>query len=228
MDYINTIIIILILVETTVILLQNLNRVKNRSAKPIFMDTSVLMDSRILSIIDAGLLTNNTLIVPKGVIAELQGMADSTDTEKRLKARSGLDLILKIKAKENTNVKIKNYNKYNNKPVDDLLIKLCLKFNGILLSLDYNLIKVAQVENIQCININELAKNLRLSYLPGEQFTVLLSQKGNERSQAVGYLEDGTMVIVGNAKNLIGKKIDVECTRSLQTDAGRMIFAKLK
>lgn len=216
----------LIFIEVSIILYFSFYKNTKKSKRPIFIDTSALIDGRILSIVDAGLLSNDLIIIPTAVVRELQLLADVSNSEKRLKARAGLDLILKLKTNENIRIETYDYKNIKNLNVDDLLIELCSKHNGILITVDYNLLKVAQVRNIHSINLNELSKNLRLSYLPGEKFEISLTQKGNDTKQAVGYLEDGTMVVVDSAKHLIGQRIQVECTRSLQTVAGRMIFAK--
>lgn len=226
MQEISEIITFLIFIEVSIILYFSLYKNTKKSKRPIFIDTSALIDGRILSIVDAGLLSNDLIIIPTDVVRELQLLADVSNSEKRLKARAGLDLILKLKTNENIRIETYDYKNIKKLNVDDLLIELCSKYNGILITVDYNLLKVAQVRNIHSINLNELSKNLRLSYLPGEKFEISLTQKGNDSKQAVGYLEDGTMVVVDSAKHLIGHRIQVECTRSLQTVAGRMIFAK--
>jgi len=226
MQKIKDIIMIIIFIEVSILLYLNFYRNTKKSKRPIFIDTSALIDGRILSIVDAGLLSNDLIIIPTAVVRELQLLADASNSEKRVKARGGLDLILKLKTNENIRIETYDYKNIKKLNVDDLLIELCSKYNGILITVDYNLLKVAQVRNIHSINLNELSKNLRLSYLPGEKFEISLTQKGNDTKQAVGYLEDGTMVVVDSAKHLIGQRIQVECTRSLQTVAGRMIFAK--
>lgn len=227
MEQIYNLLIILIFIEVSTLIAFNFYKIKRKSSSPLFIDTSALIDGRLLSLVDAGLLSNDLLIVPASVVRELQQLADGIDSEKRLKARAGLDVILKLKSDENINIKTYDYKNTKNLNVDDQLIKLCKDNKGILLTVDYNLLKVAQVENIHCININELAKNLRLAYLPGDKFEVVLTQRGNESKQAVGYLDDGTMVVVDNSRHLIGNKVQLECTRTLQTVAGRMMFAKL-
>lgn len=226
MQEIKEIITFLIFIEVSIILYFSFYRNTKKSKRPIFIDTSALIDGRILSIVDAGLLSNDLIIIPTAVVRELQLLADVSNSEKRLKARAGLDLILKLKTNENIRIETYDYKNIKKLNVDDLLIELCSKYEGILITVDYNLLKVAQVRNIHSINLNELSKNLRLSYLPGEKFEISLTQRGNDTKQAVGYLEDGTMVVVDSAKHLIGQRIQVECTRSLQTVAGRMIFAK--
>lgn len=224
----NLVFTIIIFFETTLLLLLSIFKLPRITKRPLFIDTSALIDGRIVSLVEAGLLSNDSIIIPNSVISELQILADSSSSEKRLKARLGLDIVLKLKSNDNLSVKTFNYKDKKNRGVDDQLINLCKTKKGILLTVDYNLIKVAQVENVPIININELAKNLRLAYLPGDKFSLILTQRGNESRQAVGYLDDGTMVVVGNSQNYLGKKVHVECTRSIQTAAGRMIFAKIK
>ena len=189
------------------------------------LDTSALIDGRIVEVAKSGFLAGK-LIVPRSVVDELQLLADKADHEKRAKARHGLDVIQTLQQMSTLDVSVLQDGKAEN-GVDSQLIRLAKAHQAHLLTLDYNLIKVAEVEGIAILNINELAQTLRLAYLPGEHSKITLNQKGQDASQAVGYLADGTMVVVEQAGNLMGKEVEVEFTRALQTQAGKMMFAKL-
>lgn len=226
-----TIIIILLLViiaEITYLLLKNNKKVVSRKGQPqslIFVDTSVLIDGRIISVAKSGFITD-TLAIPRSVIGELQLLADNSDGEKRSRARHGLDIVTELQAMNEVNVDIFPDSNRAEEGVDDRLLKLVKEHGGAICTIDYNLNKVAQVEQIKVLNINDLAMNLRMSYLPGERTSLALIQKGQDSHQAVGHLPDGTMVVVENASKDIGKTIEVEFLRSLQTAAGKMMFAK--
>lgn len=198
-----------------------------KQTRKVFVDTSVLIDGRILSIAQSGFMGGDNVLVPRSVVRELQLIADSSDSDKRLKARKGLDNLAELQAIPGLDINIFQDDPNAREGVDERLIKLAKKYRGSILTIDFNLLKVAKVENISVLNINDLAMNLRMSYLPGDKFLIELSQKGNEQSQAVGHLSDGTMVVVEDAKKHIGSIREVETIRSLQTSAGRMIFARL-
>lgn len=191
-----------------------------------YVDTSVLMDGRILPIAETGFITAD-LVIPRSVIGELQLLADGGDNDKRARARYGLDIAQKLRASDAVYVRILQDNELHG-GVDDRLLALAKKYGGMVCTIDYNLNKVAQVEGIAVVNVNELAKNIRLAYLPGDTKKIELVQKGQDNHQGVGYLEDGTMVVVENASKYVGRMIEVEFIRALQTDAGRMMFAKVK
>ena len=193
---------------------------------PIFVDTSVLIDGRIISIAESGFITS-TLFIPRTVVGELQFLADNADTEKRTRARHGLDIVKELQAMPNIKVEIFNDGTKAEEGVDNQLLKLAKEYNGAICTIDYNLNKVAQVENIPVLNVNELAKTLRMAYLPGEKIKLELTQKGNDGHQAVGHLDDGTMVVVEHASSSIGKIVEIEFIRGLQTAAGKMMFARV-
>ena len=193
---------------------------------PIFVDTSVLIDGRIISIAESGFITS-TLFIPRTVVGELQFLADNADTEKRTRARHGLDIVKELQAMPNVKVEIFNDGTKAEEGVDNQLLKLAKEYNGAICTIDYNLNKVAQVENIPVLNVNELAKTLRMAYLPGEKIKLELTQKGNDQHQAVGHLDDGTMVVVEHASSSIGKIVEIEFIRGLQTAAGKMMFARI-
>lgn len=217
----------LIALETTYLVVDQISkRGRTKSQKPIFVDTSVLIDGRIISIAEAGFVPGQ-LNIPRSVVGELQLLADNGDSDKRVKARHGLDIIRELQSIDGVDTIIFSDSTSAREGVDNRLLSLAKKYNGSICTVDYNLNKVAQVENIQVLNINELAKTLRMAYLPGETTTLELTQKGSDAHQAVGHLGDGTMVVVENASQKIGKAVEVEFVRSLQTAAGKMMFAKL-
>ncbi len=193
---------------------------------PIFVDTSVLIDGRITAIAESGFITS-TLFIPQSVIGELQFLADNADTEKRTRARHGLDIVKELQAMPNVKTEIFNDGRKAEEGVDNRLLKLALEYNGAICTIDYNLNKVAQVEKIPVLNVNDLAKTLRMAYLPGEKTRLELTQKGNDQHQAVGHLADGTMVVVEHANSHIGQIVEIEFIRALQTAAGKMMFARL-
>lgn len=196
-----------------------------RKPRQILLDTSVLIDGRILSVARSGFL-GGRLIIPRSVTRELQFLADNGDQDKRLKARHGLDVALELQAMTGVDVEILRDDSSVREGVDERLIALARSSGADICTIDYNLNKVAAVEGVTVLNINELAQQLRMAHLPGEKINLELVQKGQESHQAVGYLPDGTMVVVENAQRQIGKGIEVEIIRSLQTAAGRMMFAR--
>ncbi len=189
------------------------------------VDTSVIMDGRVVDLAQTGFLLGQ-VIVPKSVLAELQLLADGSDHAKRERARLGMDTVKKLKDILGPSFTLLQDGTAT-RGVDEALITLAKETDSAILTLDYNLNKVAQVEGVQVLNINELAKSIRMVHLPGDTLMISLVQKGQSADQAVGYLTDGTMVVVEQAKKHIGKTEEVEIIRSLQTDAGKMMFARL-
>ena len=165
--------------------------------------------------------------MPRSVLIELQLLADGADHAKRERARFGMDAMKELKDVLGGSFTLLDDATRIPEGVDNRLLQLAKEMNAAILTLDYNLNKVAQVEGIQILNINELAKSLRMSYLPGDELVLELTQKGQDSHQAVGYLHDGTMVVVEQAKKFLGQKKCIEIIRSLQTDAGKMMFAKV-
>ena len=225
MDYLIIIIALIILAQTTYIVVATASRNKRIARQSIYVDTSVLIDGRILAIAEAGFIPGE-LVIPKSVLRELQLLADGGDSDKRAKARKGLDLARKLQTIDDIAVRIMQDGKAAH-GVDEQLIDLARKYHGSICTVDYNLNKVAQVEGISVLNINELAKNIRSVHMPGEKTKIELVTKGQDSHQGVGYLEDGTMVVVENAAKYVGTKVEVEFIRVLQTDAGKMMFARL-
>lgn len=212
-----------IFAETTYLFAKSVQPAKVKDG--ILLDTSVLIDGRIVSIARSGLISSK-LIVPRSVVRELQFMADKADHDKRERARFGLDVIEQLQNIEGIQLVVIDDGITSQQGVDEQLINLALKWQAKLCTIDYNLNKSARVQSVRVININELAHALRVTYLPGEQLEVKLQQPGQDSHQAVGYLDDGTMVVVDNAKSFIGQTLSVEATRVLQTAAGKMMFAK--
>lgn len=194
---------------------------------PKILDTSVIIDGRIADICKTGFI-EGPLIIPEFVLEELQHIADSSDTLKRNRGRRGLDILNKIQKELDIEVIIHD-GKFNEaKEVDSKLLKLTQSLNGKIITNDYNLNKVAEVQNIKVLNINELANAVKPVVLPGEEMIVQVIKDGKESGQGLAYLDDGTMIVVESGKKHIGQTIDVLVTSVLQTSAGRMIFAKPK
>lgn len=226
MEIINTLLITVIVVQVTYLVMVNTKKISHKKdAKPIFVDTSVLIDGRILEVGKSGFITSR-LSVPRSVIGELQYMADNADSEKRTRARHGLDVVTQLQALENVDIVIFQDGSTAKEGVDERLLSLAKEYQGSICTIDYNLNMVAQVENIEVLNVNDLAMGLRMAYLPGEKMLLELTGKGQDSHQAVGHLIDGTMVVVEHASAMIGKTVEIEFVRSLQTSAGKMMFAK--
>ncbi|QHN42901.1 hypothetical protein GII36_03490 [Candidatus Mycosynbacter amalyticus] len=225
MEYLLLIIALVILAETTYTVVATSSRSKKVARQSVYVDTSVLIDGRILAIAEAGFVPGE-LVIPRSVLRELQLLADGGDSDKRAKARKGLDLVRKLQAIDQVSVRIMQ-DGVAERGVDEQLIELAKKYHGSVCTVDYNLNKVAQVEGVQVLNINELAKNIRAVHMPGESATIELVTRGQDSHQGVGYLEDGTMVVVEQAAKQVGSKVEVEFIRVLQTDAGKMMFARL-
>ena len=191
------------------------------------LDTSVIIDGRIADICEAGFL-EGVFVVPQFILQELQYIADSQDSIKRARGRRGLDVLHKIQKMTNITVKIVEEDFPKIKEVDSKLVALGQLLNAKVITNDFNLNKVAQLQGVSVLNINELANSLKPVVLPGEIMRVFVLKEGKEYNQGVAYLEDGTMVVVENGRKLIGKNAEVAVTSVLQTTAGRMIFAKAK
>jgi len=226
MELLIIITLLVIATETTYLVWQALRKDRRMALAPVFVDTSVLIDGRIIAIAESGFITR-PLYIPRSVVGELQFLADNADTEKRTRARHGLDVINQLQSITGVVTHIFPDGVKADEGVDNRLLTLAKKHSGALCTIDYNLNKVAVVEGIEVLNVNELAKSLRMAYLPGERMLIELTQKGNDQHQAVGHLQDGTMVVVEHAHKFIGSTVEVEFIRSLQTAAGKMMFAKL-
>ena len=203
-----------------------LNNSANRSKSVKILDTNILIDGRIYEVAKTGFI-EGTLLVPKFVLYELQYIADSADSQKRIRGRRGLDILNKLQTEKIMPIEITDQDYSNVKEVDSKLIKLAKDFNGSIITNDYNLNKVIQFQKVNVLNINELANSLKPRFVPGEHLEVMILKKGTERSQGVAFLDDGTMVVVEEGKNHLNERLSVEVTSSIQTDAGKMIFARI-
>lgn len=192
----------------------------------VVLDTSGIIDGRIVEIARAGFVPQN-VVVPQFVIAELQFLADHGDTHKRERARYGLDIIREIQDIRRVEVSISREKFEHIREVDDKLVALAKQYGAFLYTTDFNLNKVAQIEGVAVLNVNELAHALRPNLLPGERVSIKLTQVGQDKTQGVGYLGDGTMVVVEQASRYVGHQVQATCTRILQTQAGKMMFATL-
>ncbi len=190
------------------------------------LDTSAIIDGRIVDVAESGFL-EGTLIIPRFVLAELQHIADSSDPLRRARGRRGLDILARMQKSSKVGVVIEELDYPNIPKVDDKLIEMGKELNAKIITNDYNLNKVAKLENVECLNINELANALKPVILPNEIIKVRIVKEGKEHTQGVGYLEDGTMVVVDDGKHFMGEEVGVEVTSVLQTSAGRMIFGKI-
>lgn len=200
--------------------------VEIKNNKIVLIDTSILIDGRFLAVAKTGFI-NYSIRIPRSVIGELQLLADGGDDEKRTRARYGLDIAYSLQDLENLDVKLLQDSTTASEGVDNRLLQLAKEYNGTIMTADYNLNKVAKVEGVEVLNINELVQSVRGSYLPGEKLMIEIIGNGSEKKQGVGHLPDGTMVVVENGESLIGFTVEVEFIRTLQTAAGKMMFAKL-
>lgn len=226
------IILTAIFIETSFLSLKQLNKRSLKSGRiarrRVFVDTSTLMDGRILSVARAGFI-GDELLIPRSVTRELQLLADGSDPEKRARARFGLDVASELMCTEQTSARVYTDKSGNRIKVDERLLELAKKNGGIILTNDLNLSKVAATEHIYTININDLAQGLRGEYLPGDHLNVRIINVGSSPKQGVAYLPDGTMIVVDDGEKYAGKNhpVEVEFLRYLQTSAGRMMFAKV-
>ena len=200
-----------------------------KGAKPLVLDTSVIIDGRIADICDTGII-DTKLIIPRFVLQELQGIADSSDKIKRNRGRRGLDVLKRMQG----NTKIEMQMHKGNLPelrdvvkVDERLVVLAKAVSGRVVTNDFNLNKIAQLQGVEVINLNELANSLKLVALPGEMLQVKIVKQGDQMGQGIGYLDDGTMIVVEQGRSVIGQDVAITVTSVLQTPAGRMIFGRL-
>lgn len=199
---------------------------KATGRRKVFVDTSALMDGRILDVARTGFLADDFLI-PRSVTRELQLLADGKDNEKRTRARRGLEVVSELERVVYFNTEIFDDGKLGRMLVDERLITLAKEEKGVILTCDFNLIKVAETEGIETLNINDLALALSSEYHEGDKLKVVIVEKGSNPRQGVGHLGDGTMVVVDNGEKWLGKEVEVEFVKFLQTSAGRMAFAKI-
>ncbi len=197
---------------------------KITDTQTVVMDTSALIDGRVVEVIKSGFLSGN-FIVTKRVLNELQLLADGKDSHKRERARYGLDVVAELQTMKSINVSIDDFMVQDDIPTDESLLLLAKKRRAMLFTTDFNLNKVASVEGVKVLNVNELAQSLRPRALPGEVIEIKIIQKGEGKGQGVGYLDDGTMTVVDNASRMKGKTIKATVDRMIQTKAGKMVFA---
>ncbi|MFH1880592.1 MAG: PIN domain-containing protein [Bacillota bacterium] len=191
------------------------------------LDTSVLIDGRILDIAATGFLEGD-LVISEIVLDELRHIADSADSLKRTRGRRGLDIVKHLQNQLGARVVIRGRNTADDSEVDVQLLKLCRELGGIVVTNDYNLNKVARISGVKALNINDLANALKPMLSAGEEISVEIVREGKEAGQGIAYLDDGTMIVVDQARQLVGRKTDIVVSTVLQTSAGRMIFASVK
>ncbi len=216
-----------ILAETTVVFLRTRQKplLNSNQKRKVYVDTSALMDPRLLAVAQTGFIGDD-IIIPRSVTRELQLLADGKDSEKRLRARAGLERVRELERVVYFDTTILS-DDLNHVQVDNRLLELAKANHGLILTNDYNLQKVAETEQIDVLNLNVLALALRAEYLPGERTQVKIVTTGSNPHQGVAYLRDGTMVVVDNASDKIGKDVDVEFVKLNQTASGVMMFARL-
>ena len=195
--------------------------------RTVLLDTSVIIDGRIADIARTGFLVG-TLLIPRFVLNELQFIADSSDNLRRQRGRRGIEVISQLQKDTSTPLRISDMDVEGVREVDDKLVVLARQLRCPILTNDYNLNRIAELQGVSVLNVNELANAVKLVFLPGESMEVNVIQEGKESGQGVGYLDDGTMVVVEDGRNYLNKKIDVTVTKVLQTAAGRMIFGRLE
>jgi uncharacterized protein YacL len=200
-------------------------RAKVESERRVLVDTSAIIDGRISDIAKTGFL-GATLVVPRFVLNELQFVSDSADSLRRQRGRRGLDVLSELQENKEVNVVISDIDVEGVREVDDRLVLLGRQMNAPILTNDYNLNRVAELQGVNVLNINDLANAVKVIILPGESLQIEVIQEGKEYNQGVGYLDDGTMVVIENGEPYLNKQIEVTVTKILQTSAGRMIFAK--
>jgi uncharacterized protein YacL len=200
---------------------------QNRPDNLLLLDTSVIIDGRIADLVEANFL-EGLIVVPRFVLKELMQVADSNDPIKRARGRRGLDILNRIQHNTRNEVKIHDGDFPEEQGVDSKLVRLARNLGAKLFTNDYNLAKLAELQSINCVNMHELAKSLRVVLLPGEVVNLRIAREGRDKGQGVGYLPDGTMVVVNHAHAMVGQQADVEVQSTLQTGAGVIVFADLR
>jgi uncharacterized protein YacL len=196
-------------------------------SNPKIIDTSTIIDGRIIDIYNTGFI-EGAIVLPQFVLNELQNIADSSDSLRRNRGRRGLDILNTLQNEKNGHIQITQKDYPDIPAVDSKLVQLAKDMRGTIVTVDYNLNKVARLQGVLVLNVNELANALKTIVLPGEDMRVKVVREGKEHGQGLGYLDDGTMIVVEDGRKLIGKDIDTEVTSVLQTPAGRMVFVKPK
>ncbi|MEY2465837.1 MAG: hypothetical protein QOD03_358 [Verrucomicrobiota bacterium] len=200
---------------------------QNKPDNLLLLDTSVIIDGRIADLIEANFL-EGLIVVPRFVLRELQQIADSDDPIKRARGRRGLEMLNRIQRNTRNEVKIHDGDFPEEKEVDAKLVRLARNLNAKLFTNDFNLGKIAELQNVNYFNLHEMAKSLRVVLLPGEVLSIRIAREGRDKGQGIGYLPDGTMVVVNNAQHLINHQVDAQVQSTLQTGAGVIVFAELR
>ena len=198
-----------------------------KGLKPYILDTSVIIDGRIADVVETKVL-DSQLIIPRFVLTELQSIADSSDRLRRSRGRRGLDIMNRLRAKDDVDLQVYEHDlpELGDQPVDMKLVLLAKHLDGKIITNDYNLNKVARLHDVGVINLNDIANSLKPIFLPGESLDLQIVKSGEEHGQGVGYLDDGTMVVVEQGRDHVGEPIKITVTSVLQTSAGRMIFGR--
>lgn len=225
MELVIILLLLAILLETSFLLLKNHKPIVINTKRKIFIDTCVLIDGRILEIAKTNFI-NDEIIILKSVVHELQLLADGKDNYKRTRARAGLDNLNELERCLQITTQIFDDGD-GHKSVDDQLLVFAKEQNGAIMTLDYNLIKVAKTQKITTLNINDLSLAARIENHVGKKCELEIIAKGSEKGQGIGYLPDGLLVIVKNASNKVGKKVTVEILKSHESSSGNLLFAKL-
>ena len=192
----------------------------------VLLDTSAIIDGRIMQVIKLGFLSGQ-VIVPNFVLSELQTLADAGDDLKRAKGRRGLDLLEALKKEMGERFVVSENGSAHGGDVDEKLLKMAKRYKAKVVTVDFNLNKTGRVSGVEVLNVNDLANELRTPLVPGDKLNIKIIHEGKDRQQGVGYLPDGTMIVVEDCKARVGEKVDVEVSRFLQTSAGKMVFGKL-
>jgi len=203
---------------------------QRKGQHPLILDTSVIIDGRICDVLDAWAV-DAPVMIPRFVLHELQAIADSSDKLKRNRGRRGLDIINRLQASEKIDLQFQDVRMSReeaSEPVDQRLVTMARKIDGRIVTNDYNLNKVARIRGVEVININDLANGLKPVFLPGEAMQVKILRAGESAGQGVGYLEDGTMVVIEAGQEKIGQTVPIIVTSMLQTSAGRMVFGRME
>jgi len=200
---------------------------QNKPDNLILLDTSVIIDGRIADLIEANFI-EGLVVVPRFVLRELQQIADSSDAIKRARGRRGLEMLNRLQRNQRNEVKIHDGDFPEEKDVDAKLIRLARNLRAKLYTNDYNLGKIAELQSVNYVNLHDLAKSMRVALLPGEMLSLRVAREGKDKGQGVGYLPDGTMVVVNNGQSAIGQQVEAQVQSLLQTGAGIIVFAELK
>jgi uncharacterized protein YacL len=198
-----------------------------RADNLLLLDTSAIIDGRIADLLD-GKFLEGMIVIPRFVLRELQQVADSTDPIKRARGRRGLEILNRIQRNAHLEVKVHDADFPDEKDVDGKIIRLARNLSATIYTTDYNLARIAEVQSVPCVNLAELARCLRVILLPGEMLSLRIVREGKERNQGIGYLPDGTMVVVNNAQHAIGQQVDAQVVSTHQTGAGVMVFADMR